>query len=73
MNTYSVRSRTRLLLNVLALALALGVLASSPPATLADPPQCENVCWSWNERFGCVQWMRCCVYSNGSYSCDPVE
>ncbi len=72
MKTPLIRNRARLLMNVLALALVLGVLGSSPSPALADGEICETVCWSWNERYGCVQWVHCCSYSNGSYSCNPV-
>jgi len=68
-----VRNRSRLFLNVLALALALAVLALTPPPALSQQaPICETGCWNWNETHGCVQMMTCCVYPNGTYSCNQV-
>ena len=68
MKVFAFVSRFRLLLNILALALALGVLAASPATVSANPPVCSGGCIDWNAQQGCVTYQYCCVYSNG-YCC----
>jgi hypothetical protein len=75
MKILSVVSRYRLLVNILALTLALGVLASSPVA--ADEyvvPEgggwtCEAGCWAWNAEQGCTREVMCCSHSDGRWFC----
>lgn len=70
MKMLSFLSRYRLLVNILTLALALGALAYSPPAAVADPGWiCETSCVNWNVYDGCVQYMTCCVNDNGGWFC----
>ena len=42
MKVFAFVSRFRLLLNILALALALGVLVASPVTVSANPPVCSG-------------------------------
>lgn len=74
MKMLSFLSRYRLLVNVFALALALGVLASSPVAAQQDEIEivCSNpdeTCISWDSENGCTRWMVCCVRSPDDWTC----
>jgi len=63
MKIASVLSRYRLLVNVVALALALSALAYAPPPAFADPARCENMgCVEWSAENGCTATMYCCVF-----------
>lgn len=63
-------SRYRLLVNVLALAIALAALAYSPTPVVADPGwTCETGCINWDARYGCLQWQTCCVNDQGGWFC----
>ena len=72
----SMLSRYRLLTSVLALALALGALATTP-ATAQDPLM-EEGAGGWRcQPMGCVLWSdnvcykyrTCCVNGQGGYKC----
>jgi hypothetical protein len=67
MKTLSILSRYRLLVNILALVLMLGVLVTSPPSTNAAI--CQDGCWAWNEKQGCTDNVTCCTWNDGTYSC----
>lgn len=64
-------SRYRLLVNVLALALALGALAVTPVA--ADFGWlCSTSCVDWDAQDGCTREMECCSTSDGRWYCHYV-
>jgi hypothetical protein len=65
----STLSRYRLVVNLLALAIALGALASSPPATHADDVICDEGCIEWNAQNGCTKMMSCCVRDPTDWTC----
>ena len=69
MKTRKILFRFRLLINVLALAVALSALYLSPVA--ANPPgrECDGGCISWDIQHGCVVCQTCCVYNDGHYVC----
>lgn len=58
-------SRFRLLGSVLALAVMLSALAVPP----ARAEICEDLCWGWNVKAGCVDCHHCCSYDDGHYTC----
>jgi hypothetical protein len=63
MKILSLVFRYRLLVNIFALALALGTLAATPVA--ADFGWiCSTGCVDWDAQNGCTRSMECCV--NGS-------
>jgi hypothetical protein len=69
MKVLSFLSRYRLLVNVLALALALGALAASPTPALANPAMvCDEGCVDWDTH-GCNKMMSCCVESPTDWTC----
>ena len=60
----SVLSRYRLMINVLALAFVLGVMAG--PAAADDDFElvievCQTGCTHWNQGTGCVYCQKCCA------------
>jgi len=65
-NIRSTLSRVRLLTSVLALAMLLSGLAVTPSKA---SPICDDLCWGWNVKTGCVDCHHCCAYDDGSYSC----
>lgn len=48
MKTLSILSRFRLIINVLALAVALVALAYAPPPAFADDIICDEGCVAWD-------------------------
>jgi hypothetical protein len=58
--------RFRLLSSLLVLVLMLSALAVTPAR--ADTI-CEDLCWGWNVKNGCVDCHHCCVYDDGHYTC----
>jgi hypothetical protein len=71
MKTLTVFSRYRLLVNALALAIALVALAYSPSPAVADDSgwTCESGCINWDARYGCIQQQTCCVNDRGGWFC----
>ena len=65
----SVLSRFRLLLSVLALAVALCGLYFSPVAASEPARECDGGCIGWDATNGCTVYQVCCVYDGGSYQC----
>ena len=63
------RSRSRLLINVLVLAISLVALSYSRDTAFADPAQCDEGCVNWNAEQGCVETMICCVFNDGCVMC----
>jgi hypothetical protein len=61
-------SRFRLAGSFLALVVLLGALWITP--VRADG--CENACWGWNIKDGCVDCHYCCSW-NGGYHCDDAH
>jgi hypothetical protein len=61
-------SHQRLLVNLLALALALGVLVL-PPAAIANEIICDEGCVAWDIQNGCTRMMSCCVRSPQDWAC----
>jgi hypothetical protein len=70
MKILSVLSRYRLVVNPGGLALVLTAWAYAPPSVVADPGwTCETGCVNWDARFGCLEYMTCCVNDQGGWFC----
>lgn len=70
MKILSFLSRYRLLVNVMALALALGALAYSPTPAFANEPEiCDVGCVSWDSVNGCTRAIACCVKAADDWTC----
>lgn len=69
-----VRSPYNLLVNILALALALGALATAPApveaAGLCDSGCiCDTGCVDWSAAAGCMRYISCCSNAGGGWAC----
>lgn len=68
----SILSRNRLMTNVLALALLLGVLAVTPAKGDIVPLNdmtCYTGCVNWTKQDGCLECTHCCSWDDGSWRC----
>jgi hypothetical protein len=68
MRLTSFLSHHRLLVNFLALAVALGALALAPAAN-AQKYICDTGCVAWDAQNGCTEYMTCCVASPDDWTC----
>jgi hypothetical protein len=57
----------RILTGLLALSFMLVLLNFAPVASAERI--CETGCVNWNSHFGCLEYLTCCSYDDGSYSC----
>lgn len=75
MKTPLLSSPRRLLMNVLALAIAVGALSLAPPPTAeANRTICALGCEAWSQACGCYEMSYCCANSDTywcSYSSNP--
>ena len=73
MNTRSLISRYRLLINTFILLISLGVLAVAPAAADVMVENagwtCESQCWGWEQGRGCTREAVCCVNTDGRWFC----
>ena len=70
MKVTSILSHYRLIMNILALALALVAWVCAPPPVAATPTWCEEMgCVEWSAEKGCTATMFCCVFNDGSVMC----
>jgi hypothetical protein len=63
--------RYRLLLNILALALALGIWAVTP-VVAGFGWLCSTDCVDWDAQNGCTRQMECCSNTDGRWYCHYV-
>ena len=68
MKIKSLFSHHRLLVNIIALAVAIGALAFAPTAD-AQGVICETGCVAWDAQNGCTQYITCCVASPSDWAC----
>jgi len=61
----STLARFRLLTSVMALAVLLSALAVKP---VRAETICDDLCWGWTAKSGCVNCNHCCV-TNGTITC----
>ena len=70
MKIASVLSRYRLLINILALGLALTAWVYAPSPVAADSAWCEEMgCVEWSAEHGCTATMFCCLFNDGGVMC----
>lgn len=69
MKLRSFLSHHRLLINVLALAFAIGALALPETANAQGKVICETGCVEWDAQNGCTRYMSCCVASPNDWAC----
>jgi hypothetical protein len=70
MKSSSILSRYRLVINLLALVIALTAWAYAPPPVAANPAWCEEMgCVEWSAESGCTATMFCCLFNDGGVMC----
>ena len=70
MNTRSLISRYRLLINIFILAISLAVSQAAAAVMVESAGwSCQPQCWAWEQGRGCTLQAVCCANTDGRWFC----